>query len=129
MHYGNLQGLMVLIFQTLTMSNTVDISRKIFGKNGFTTVIDTNFSELIPADNQQSLSVSSSVAEFFQTYSTLFYDIPSTGSTSSTNTHLDLVNQSSAYLGISYQDLLTELQQTRQENVSLKNQIFTLTGA
>jgi hypothetical protein len=107
------------------MSETVSITRKIFGKNSFTTVVDTSISQLIPVDTTKLLSQTQQVSAFFDTYNSIFYDIPTTGSV---GTHLELVNRSSEYLGISYQDLLTELTTTRQENVALKNQIFVLTG-
>lgn len=107
------------------MSEIIDIKRKIYGKNSFTTVVDTSFSQLIPKDNTTPLSSTAQVSEFFTIYNSIFYDIPATGSI---NTHLELVNRSSEYLGISYTDLLEELRTTRNENVSLKNQLFVLTG-
>ena len=107
------------------MSETVDIKRKIFGKNSFTAVVDTSFSQLIPKDSESTLSKVIQVSEFFTIYDSIFYEIPAVGTT---HTHLELVNRSSEYLGISYSDLLEELRVTRNENVSLKNQLFVLTG-
>lgn len=107
------------------MPQSVDIKRKIYGKNSFNNVIDTGFSQLIPKDTTHVVSVDVQVPAFFETYNSIFYDIPATGSV---NSHLELVNRSSEYLGISYTDLLEELRQTRNENVSLKNQLFVLTG-
>ena len=107
------------------MSQSANIVRKIYGKNSFSTVVDTSFSQLIPKDNASDLSVTVQVSDFFNTYNNIFYDIPITGSVES---HLELVNRSSEYLGISYTDLLEELRTTRNDNVSLKNQLFVLTG-
>jgi hypothetical protein len=107
------------------MSQSANIVRKIYGKNSFSTVVDTSFNQLVPKDDISDLSVTVQVSDFFNTYNNLFYDIPVTGSAES---HLELVNRSSEYLGISYTDLLEELRTTRNDNVSLKNQLFVLTG-
>lgn len=103
----------------------VDITRKIYSKTSFSTVVDTSFNWLVPKDNTSDLSITAKVSDFFTTYNSIFYDIPVTGSL---NSHLELVNRSSEYLGISYTDLLEELRTTRNENVTLKNQLFVLTG-
>ena len=107
------------------MSEQVPISRTIFGKNSFTNVVDTNFKQLVPPDNIDAPSTITDVVNFFHSYNTIFYDIPATGSASS---HLELVNRSSEYLGISILDLQTEIQNLRQENVSLRQQLFTITN-
>lgn len=107
------------------MAESVDIKRKIYGKNSFTTVVDTSFSQLIPKEETVDTTTDQQVSDFFDMYNNLFYDIPESGSAES---HLELVNRSSDYLGISYTDLLEELRVTRNENVSLKNQLFVLTG-
>jgi len=103
----------------------VPISRTIFGKNSFTNVVDTKFKQLVPPDNATSPNTITEVVDFFHSYNTIFYDIPATGSASS---HLELVNRSSDYLGISIIELQTEIQNLRQENVSLRQQLFTLTN-
>lgn len=106
------------------MSEPVNIQRKIYGKQTFTSVVDTSFKDLVPKDNS-SVSITQEVTDFFNSYDNLFYEIPPSGSN---NSHLELVNRSSQYLGISYQDLIEELRVTRDENVSLKNQLFILSG-
>lgn len=106
------------------MSEKVEVKRKIYGKNSFSSVVDTTFRELVPSDSVDSVDTVS-VDQFFINYNELFYDIPTEGEN---NSHLYLVNKSSEILGISYQDLITELNQLRQENTSLKNQLFTLTN-
>ena len=107
------------------MSNIITIKNKIFGKNSFTNVIDTKFSELAaiqPSIQEKQLAT---IDTFFNDYDNLFYDIPITGSLKS---HLELINRSSDYLGISFIDLQTEINNLRQENVALKNQLYTLTN-
>jgi len=107
------------------MSNQVPISRVIYGKNSFQNVVKTSFSQLIPPDNTSAPNTITEVSDFFTSYNTIFYDIPATGSVRS---HLELVNRSSDYLGISYADLNNEVQNLRNENISLKQQLFTLTN-
>lgn len=104
---------------------TIDIKRKIFSKEDFSTVVDIEFSQLIPKLKITGPLASEQISQFFDTYNSIFYDIPTTGPL---HTHLEIVNRSSDYLGISYQDLLEELRVTRNENTSLKNQLLVLTG-
>lgn len=106
------------------MNQQVKVERKIFGVNTFKNVVDTNFKQLIPQVPSVSEAASATVDSFFQDYDQLFYQIPLSGSDSS---HLSLVNRSSEYLGISFQDLINELLELREENTSLKNQLFTIT--
>jgi hypothetical protein len=107
------------------MAEIVQVQRKIFGKSTFKNVVDTNFNELLPADPAIPVLPPATVDTFFVDYDNLFYDIPASGSSTS---HLELVNRSSEYLGISFTDLLDEISDLRDENVALKNQIFTLTN-
>jgi hypothetical protein len=58
---------------------------------------------------------------FFEQYNTLFYDIPLSGSDDS---HLGLATRSLEYLGVSLDDLTTEISNLREENIELKNQIL-----
>lgn len=105
------------------MGDIVPVKRKIFGTNTFKNVVDTNFNQLVPKDSQVDTAVPATVETFFEDYNSLFYSIPPSGSKSS---HLELVNRSSEYLNISFEDLKNEIDELRQENVSLKNQIFIL---
>ena len=61
------------------------------------------------------------VEEFFGYYNSLFFEIPLSGSD---NSHLGLVNKSLDYLDLSLDDLQSEIEYLRQENVELKNQIL-----
>lgn len=105
------------------MSEKVSVIRKIFGKNSFTNVVDTAFNELIPPESQTTEQELTNVTKFFQDYESLFYDIPPSGSES---THLQLVVQSSEYIGLSVTDMQEEILNLRAENVSLKNQLYVL---
>lgn len=105
------------------MGEQVIIKRKIAGNNTFKNVVDINFNQLVPKETNVQVKETATIQTFFDDYDQLFYDIPPSGS----NSHLDLINRSSDHLGISFQDLKDEIDNLRQENVSLKNQIFTLT--
>jgi hypothetical protein len=108
------------------LTEQVPISRIIYGKNSFQNVVKTNFTQLIPPDNSTPPNTITEVKDFFISYNTIFYDIPATGSI---NSHLELVNRSSDYLGISYADLTKEVENLRNENVSLKQQLYTITNS
>lgn len=105
------------------MTEVVTIKRKIAGNNTFKNVVDTNFNQLVPKETNVQVKEVATIQSFFDDYDQLFYDIPASGS----NSHLDIINKSSDYLGISFQDLKDEIDNLRQENVSLKNQLFTIT--
>lgn len=111
------------------MDENIKVQRVVFGKNTFTNVINTKFSQLVPQESSVSVTPPLDVPGFFNEYNQLFFDIPVSGSYSGSLglSHLDLVNRSSDYVGISYNDLLTEIRELRSQNVSLQNQIFTLT--
>lgn len=110
------------------MAEAVEIKRKIYGKNTFTNVVDVSFKELIPADGnpaEDDSNVLVTIESFFNDYDTIFYDIPPSGSDSS---HLEIVKRSGDYIGISIDDLQEEIRVLREENVSLKNQIISITN-
>jgi hypothetical protein len=107
------------------MAEEITIERLIFGKNTFVNVVDTEFRQLIPEEPKTLDAPPTTVDKFFDDYDTLFYDIPPTGSI---NSHQEIVNRSSEYLGISVEELESEIRILREENVSLKNQLFVLTN-
>ena len=111
------------------MDEQIKVQRKVYGKATFSNVVDTEFSQLVPKESSVSITPFLDVPGLFNQYNQLFYDIPMSGSYSGSLglSHLDLVNRSSDYIGISYNDLITEIKQLRSQNVSLQNQLFTLT--
>jgi hypothetical protein len=110
------------------MADAIDIKRKIYGKNTFANVVDVSFKQLVPADGnpeEDAQTTQATIVTFFDDYDTLFYDIPPSGSEAS---HLELVRRSGDYIGISIEDLQEEIRNLREENVSLKNQIVSITN-
>ena len=107
------------------MEESVQVKRKIYGKNTFLNVIDTEFRQLIPLEPKTLSAPETTVESFFDYYDTLFYDIPVTGSI---NSHQQLVNKSLEYIGINIADLEEEIKILREENVFLKTQLFNLSN-
>jgi flagellar biosynthesis/type III secretory pathway chaperone len=105
------------------MSEQVTIQKTIYSLNSFNNVVDTNFSQLAktssPVTNITTLD--KTVSQFFQEYDSLFFDIPPSGSNES---HLGLATRSLEYLGLSLDSLQNEINDLREENVNLKNQIL-----
>ena len=103
------------------MAEQVKIQKTIYSLNQFNNVVDTKFSQLAHSKNDQPVEEEKSVNDFFELYDILFYDIPLSGSDES---HLGLATRSLDYLGISLEDLQTEIDTLREENIDLKNQIL-----
>lgn len=107
------------------MSDIVEVKRKIYGKNTFGNVVDVKFSQLVPNDSNILLTPLATTSSFFSDYDNLFYTIAPSGSQYS---HLELVNRSSDYIGLSIENMLAEIANLREENVALKTQLYTLTN-
>jgi hypothetical protein len=106
------------------MAELVQLTKTIYSSN-INNVIDNNFNQLVPQTTQTVDIPDLTVNEFFNQYNTLFFDIPPSGSDES---HLGLATRSLEYLGVSIEDLQSEIDYLRQENVELKNQILQVTG-
>jgi len=106
------------------MSEVVKLEKIIYS-NSINNVINNQFSQLVPTQTQTDSKPDLSVSEFFDQYNALFFEIPLSGSDES---HLGLSTRSLDHLGVSLEDLQSELDYLRQENVELKNQILQVTG-
>ncbi len=103
------------------MAEQVKIEKTIYSSANFNKVVDTSFSQL--ANNKtlkQPVEDLVTVDKFFAEYDELFYDIPPSGSDES---HLALATRSLEYLGVSLETLQDEIDNLREENVELKNQL------
>lgn len=79
------------------MSQKVELVKEVYGRNTYTRVIDTSFTELyLPVTASVEPSTQASVEIFFDTYNTLFFQIPATGEL---NSHEYLIKRSTEYLG------------------------------
>lgn len=104
----------------------VDLSKTVFEKRQYQKVIDTSFTQLIPA-NQAATEVTSSVTvdQFFGYYNQLFFDIPKLGEI---NSHEYLIKTSQEYVGSTFQSdniqaLIDEVTFLRQQNLDLQQQL------
>jgi hypothetical protein len=106
------------------MSEIIKLEKTIYS-NSINNVINNGFTQLIPSQTQIETKPDLDISEFFDQYNLLFFEIPPSGSDES---HLGLATKSLEYLGVSLEDLQSELDYLRQENVELKNQILQVTG-
>jgi hypothetical protein len=98
----------------------VTLIKEVRGINTYKKVIDTEFTELVsPVEVTPAPIVT--VADFFNYYDQLFYDIPVSGST---NSHTYLVERSQQYIGGSVVD--QEKQALIEEINSLREQLVEL---
>ena len=106
------------------MAELVQLTKTIYSSN-INNVINNNFNQLVPQSTQTEDTPDFTVNELFEQYNNLFFEIPPSGSDES---HLGLATRSLEYLGVSIEDLQSEIDYLRQENVELKNQILQVTG-
>lgn len=106
------------------MAEIIKLEKTIYS-NSINNVVDNKFNQLIPVQTPTEDVPDLSVNEFFDQYNVLFFDIPPSGSDES---HLGIATRSLEYLGVSIEDLQSEIDYLRQENVELKNQILQVTG-
>lgn len=105
--------------------NTVDINKIVYSRNQYGKVINTNFTQLVPQSSQTSnQQTGPTVAEFFDLYNQLFYEIPKTGNDS----HETLIKRSSEYIDYqpaddTIQALLSEINSLQAENLLLNQQL------
>jgi hypothetical protein len=79
------------------MSQEVKLVKEVYGRNTYTRVIDTSFSELYtPVTASTAPNTQLTVELFFDAYNDLFFQIPATGDI---NSHEYLVKRSTEYLG------------------------------
>jgi len=109
----------------INQSEQIQIQKTIYGLRSFNNVINTNFSQLVQPLVANVDERIFSVNDFFNEYNNLFLDIPPSGSE---NSHLGLATRSLESLGLSLDDLTNEVNNLRQENIELKNQIIQLTN-
>jgi hypothetical protein len=83
-------------------------------------VVNTGFDTYInPNTTTETVSSIPTVDEFFDNYNVLFYDIPLTGS----NSHSELIERSSEYVGLDLNLLLQQLNQLEEQNKLIQEQI------
>ena len=105
--------------EIITLTNTL------YNKTQYQKVIDTSFTQLVQPQTTSSVTLPTvSVAEFFQNYQQIFFQIPKFGDI---NSHEYLVKTSGEYINATQtnetiQALIEEITQLRQENLELQRQ-------
>ena len=105
----------------------IPVQKTVFNKDTYGRVIDTQFTQLIPPPEEETLSFT--VDDFFELYDQLFYQIPKEGDT---NSHQYILQREADYLGISLsqddvQALLDEITSLRQQVLDTQTIINDLT--
>lgn len=78
------------------MAETVKLIKEVYGRNTYTRVVDTTFTELYQPPAPPVVAPEVTVEQFFDLYNQLFFEIPATGEV---NSHEYLVQRSGEYLG------------------------------
>ena len=108
------------------MSEKVLLTKNVFNRQQFTRTVDVNFENQEQVQNTQNNIPS--VAEFFNYYQQLFYDIPKFGES---NSHQYLIITSQNYVGDTQisseiEALTLEINSLRQRVLELQQTIFEL---
>lgn len=78
------------------MKQEVNLIKEVYGRNTYTRVIDTSFSELYTPVTASVAPEQITVEAFFDLYNQLFFEIPAMGEV---NSHEYLAKRSTEYLG------------------------------
>jgi hypothetical protein len=102
------------------------LNRIVFNKEAYEKTIDTSFAQI--QTPPPPLVNTITVSEFFELYTSIFYDIPAEGDI---NSHTYLIAKSGEYVGAEQvnqdiQLLLDEITNLRQENLKLNQDILNL---
>ena len=105
----------------------LNLSKKVYAKNQYEKVINTDFSQLATPVVISSITTIS-IDEFFQNYNQIFFEIPKFGLT---NSHKYLIKTSQEYVGSDQinsdiQALIDEINSLQQQNLELNQQIVDL---
>lgn len=101
------------------MQQDVTLVKEVYGRNTYTRVIDTSFTELYVPATASLATPTITVEEFFDLYNDLFFEIPPTGEV---NSHEYLVKRSTEYLG---GGVLTDTEKAYIEEInSLRQQLL-----
>ena len=97
----------------------IKLNRTVFDKRKFNQSVDTEFSQLVPKEEQRFFDVNlATVNDFFTIYTNLFYEIPKVGDD---NSHEFLITESSEY--INFEKINEDIQVLLEEISSLRSDL------
>jgi hypothetical protein len=108
----------------------VKLQKQVYGKISYPNVVDTEFRELVTPEAVTEIEEPMTVAEFFEEYDRLFFEIPRKGNFGS---HEELVKRSSSYIGVTGQSdemqaLLDEINDLRVQLLTSQQEIVNLSS-
>ena len=98
----------------------INLNRTVFDKRKFNQSVDTEFSQLVPKEEQRFFDPDlATVDDFFTIYTNLFYEIPKEGAV---NSHEYLIVESSEY--INFDKINEDIQVLLEEITSLREELL-----
>lgn len=112
------------------MDQEVKLVKEVYGRNTYTRIVDTSFSELYQPVTATDTSTQITVEQFFDYYNQLFFEIPAMGEV---NSHEYLVKRSTDYLGGSVlsdneRAYIEEINSLRQQLLEANQNYLSLTN-
>ena len=109
------------------MAESINIVKEVYNKGEFIKTVNTAFDTPTTEENSQNVNIPT-VAEFFEQYNQLFYQIPKEGPSS----HTTLIQQSQEYVGDQQTNdeidaLIQEINGLRETVLEQQETIFNLT--
>ena len=112
------------------MDQEVKLFKEVYGRNTYTRIVDTSFSELYRPVTATDEPTQITVEQFFDYYNQLFFEIPAMGEV---NSHEYLVKRSTDYLGGSVlsdneRAYIEEINSLRQQLLEANQNYLSLTN-
>lgn len=112
------------------MSEELKLTKEVYGRNTYVTVIDTSFKELYKPTTPIPTTGTLTVETFFDAYNELFFQIPATGEV---NSHTYLIKRSTEYVGggvltANEQAYIAEINSLREQLLQANQQYLNLSN-
>ena len=98
----------------------IKLNRTVFDKRKFNQSVDTEFSQLVPKEEDKFFDTNlATIDDFFTIYTNLFFEIPKEGDI---NSHEFLIKESSEY--INFEQINEDIQVLLEEITSLREELL-----
>ena len=98
----------------------INLNRTVFDKRKFNQSVDTEFSQLVPKEEDKFFDTNlATIDDFFTIYTNLFFEIPKEGDI---NSHEFLIKESSEY--INFEQINEDIQVLLEEITSLRTELL-----